>query len=213
MHDIPKAKGCYQQCLAAPATSLDMLRQELSNPDALVRHVAAIQLIFHHPTEVPEATIDELTATFLRVSEGTSQDDPLVTDYTEATLNEEDEDWHDLQQDIALAFARLPANPNSPAIAPLVRVWQDDRSFYEAMLAAVVIAFPLSVLPVPPDSLNETQKSVLRALVPVKKRRFFGGSQKGEEAIWRSCEDTVYMLAERGLPNSPEAMRAYLHLD
>jgi hypothetical protein len=208
MYDIQRAKVVFQECLANPKGSLHMLRQEISNPDSVIRHVAAVQLIDHYPKEVPESVIAELLATLQKVSRASAGSDPLHDGYLEATASEDD--WRDLGQDIAQAFAKLPANPASSAIVPLVQIWQESagRSFYEAVLAAIALAFPVSAVPVSLSSLNTAQRSVLCALVSDQKRGIL--RRRVSDAIWTLCLNTDPMLVERGLPTSKATMQVFL---
>jgi hypothetical protein len=165
----------------------------VADPDDLVRHVAGVQLALHHPTEVPGAITQELLDTLLRVSRPSDRS-PLTAEYTEAT--DDGEDCWDLGQHIALALAHLPAGSSEFAVPELVALWRRDRQFYEAVLAAVALAFPEGGRPAVP-ALRESQRAVLRALV-------------GDDAVWTFCGDTAPMLVARGLPGSRRGMQAFL---
>jgi hypothetical protein len=101
-----------------------------------------------------------------------------------------------LGQHIALAFARLPAASAEFAVPELVALWQRDRQFYEAVLAAIAIAFPEGGRPAV-SVLSASQRAVLQALV-------------GDDAVWTFCGDTAPMLLARGLPRSRRDMQAFL---
>jgi hypothetical protein len=183
----------YRVAVAEPVKALSILRQAAADPDELVRHVAAIQLAIHHPTEMPEAATRELLGTLLRVSRK-SDPTPLTSEYIQAT--DDGEDCWELGQHIVLALARLPAGSAEFAVPELVALWQRDRQFYEAVLAAVALAFSAGGRPTA-SALNASQRAVLHALV-------------GDEAVWTFCGDTAPMLAARGLPGSRRGMQAFL---
>jgi hypothetical protein len=183
----------YRNAVADPAIALPQLRRALADSDDLVRHIAAVRLALHYPMEIPEATTRELLNTLLQVSR-TSGRLSLGAGYAEAT--EDSEDCGDLGQDIVLALARLPAGSADFAIPELVALWQRDRQFYEAVLAAVALAFPEGGSPAA-SALNQLQRALLQALV-------------GDNAVWTYCGDPAPMLVARGLPGSQRAMRSFL---
>jgi hypothetical protein len=193
MGDIGRAATLYREATADPVSALPQLRRGVADPDDLVRHVAAVQLAFHHPTELTESATRELLGTLLRVSR-VSDRAPLTSEYAEAT--DDGEDCWDLGQHIALALARLPAGSAKFAVPELVTLWQRDRQFYEAVLAAVALAFPEGGRPAA-SALSDSQRAVLRALV-------------GDDAVWTFCWDTAPMLVARGLPDSRRGMQAFL---
>jgi hypothetical protein len=193
MGDVRRAGTLYRAAAADPVTALPQLRRGVADPDDLVRHVAGIQLALHHPSELPESVTRELLNTLLRVSR-VSDRSPLTAEYTQAT--DDGEDCWDLGQHIALALARLPTGSAEFAVPELVALWQRDRQFYEAVLAAVAIAFPEGGSPAV-SALSVSQRVVLLALV-------------GDDAVWTLCGDTAPILAARGLPGSRRGMQAFL---
>jgi hypothetical protein len=165
----------------------------VADPDDVVRHVAAVQLALHHPGKLPESATRELLGTLVRVSR-VSDRSHLTAEYTAAT--DDGEDCWDLGQHIALALARLPAGSAEFAVPELVALWQRDRQFYEAVLAAVALAFPEGGRPAA-ATLSGSQRAVLQALV-------------GDDAVWTFCMATAPLLAARGLPGSRPGMQAFL---
>jgi hypothetical protein len=193
MGDIQRAAALYREGNADPVKALPQLRRAVTDPDDLVRHVASVQLAFHHPTEMTESTTRELLATLLQVSR-VSDRSPLTPEYAEAT--DDGEDCWDLGQHIALALACLPAGSADFAVPELVALWQRDRQFYEAVLAAVALAFSEGGRPTP-SALSQSQRAVLLALV-------------GDDAVWTFCGDTAPMLMARSLPESLRGMQSFL---
>jgi hypothetical protein len=119
----------------------------------------------------------------------------LSQEYTEVTATKDD--CHDLGQDIAYALARLPVGSAGFAVLPLLGLWRQQRSFYEAVLAAIALSFPPSAAKVPASRLSKAQRAVLEALTE-------------DEPVWTCCGDTAPLLADRGLPTTRKAVRKYL---
>lgn len=193
MGDVRQAATLYRKVTADPVSALPYLLQAVVDPDDLVRHVAGVQLAFHHPAALPESATRELLSTLLRVSR-VSDRSPFTAEYAEAT--DDGEVCWDLGQHIALALARLPAGSADFAVPELVVLWQRDRQFYEAGLAALALTFPERDLPTA-AALSGLQRTVLHALV-------------SDDAVWTFCGDTAPMLSARGLPGSQRDMRLYL---
>ncbi|QEL20927.1 hypothetical protein [Limnoglobus roseus] len=193
MGDVRRAAALYRDTNADPVEALPRLRHGASDPDDLVRHMAAVQLAFHHPRALPEAVARELLGTLGRVSRA-SVSSSLISEYTRAT--DDGEDCWDLGQHIALALARLPAGSGDFAVPELVALWQRDRQFYEVALAAVSLSFPEGGRPTA-SALSELQQSVLVALT-------------GDDAVWTFCMPTAPLLAARGLPTTRHGMQAFL---
>ncbi len=185
MDSMAEAAELYQQAIADPGLALARLRRTLASPNDLLRHIAAAQVAFHFPSELPGSSIREMLNTLIQVS-SESAPTRLSTEYAEATCG--DDGCWDLGQHLAMALARLPAGSADFAVPELVSLWQRDRQFYEAILAAVALSFPESAQPVQPP-LSENQRRVLESLV-------------GDEAIWNLCAETVPGLTSRGLPGS-----------
>src|SRR5262249_40332772 len=154
MGDVQRAAALYRAAMADPATARPELRRRVADPDELVRHVAAVQLAFHHPADLPGPATRELLSTLLRVSRS-SDESSLIPEY--AAASDDGEDCWDLAQHIALALARLPAGSADFAVPELVALWQQDRQFYEVALAAVALAFPKGGSPAA-SALSELQR-------------------------------------------------------
>jgi hypothetical protein len=185
MGDVRRAAELYTDTKTNPALALSQLQR--------VRHIATVQLGFHHPAHLPSAAVRELLDTLLRVSQG-SDTSPLTNEYAEAT--DDGEDCWDLCQHIALALACLPAGSADFAVPELVGLWRRDRQFYEAVLAAVALSFPEGGRP-SASALSASQRGVLVALA-------------GDEAVWKFCGDTAPILEARGLPGSRVGMQSFL---
>jgi hypothetical protein len=119
----------------------------------------------------------------------------LSQEYAKVTMTVDD--CNDLGQDIAIAFAYLPAGSADFAVMPLLRLWAQGKAFYEVALAAIALSFPLAPGSTPASRLSATQRAVLQALTE-------------DDPIWTCCGDTGPMLAVRGLPTTKRAMRKYL---
>jgi hypothetical protein len=193
MGDVRRAAAIYRDATADPVASLPRLRTGVADPDALVRHVAAVQLAIHSPIDLPASAVRELLDTLLRVSRP-SDLSPLTPEYAEAT--DDGEYCWDLGQHIALALAQLPTGSADFAVPELVGLWKRDRQFYEAVLAAVALSFPEGGRPVAVD-LSESQRAVLAVIAD-------------DEPLWSCCGDTVPALEARGLPTSRHEMRSIL---
>ena len=191
MGNVRRAASLYREVTVERAKALPQLQRSVADQDDLVRHVAAIQLAFNYPADMPESAARELLATLLMVSRVS---DRLSSEYSEAT--QDGEDYWDLGQHIALAMACLPAGSAEFAVPDLVTLWQRDRQFYEAVLAAIALAFPEGGRPTA-ATLNETQRTVLKALV-------------GDAPVWDCCMATVPVLEARGLPSSRHCMQSFL---
>jgi hypothetical protein len=191
MGDVARAATLYQQTMVDPIAGLPGLRRAAADPDDLVRHVAMVQLAFHCPAELTEAAIHELLATLLRVSR-IGDNSAIAREYAAAT----DEDCWDLGQHIALALARLPVGSADFAVSELVSLWQRDRQFYEAALAAIALSFP-EADHFAATAVSESQRAVLVALVR-------------DEAVWTCCGDTSPILVARGLPGTRRGMESFL---
>lgn len=193
MGNIARARDLFLKVEEDPSTARAALLQAVLDSDSLVRHVAAVQLACHYPELVPEPIVREMVGTLVGEARWLDDEPAISREYTEATVTEDD--CHDLGQDIALALACLPTGFDFAAVS-LVHLWQGERQFYEAALAALALSFPPDGHPIAAE-LNDTQRSVLLALV-------------ADIAIWTYCGDTVPMLAERGLPTTNAEMRAFL---
>jgi hypothetical protein len=194
MGDVKRATALYGQVTAGSVAGLPELRRAVTDPDALVRHVAAVQLAFHRPTELPESAVRELLGTLVALSRRVPDKSSLAADYTVVT--DDGEDCWELSQHITMALARLPAGSADFAVPELVALWQRDRQFYEAVLAAIALSFPEGGRPVA-STLSNSQRTVLAALTD-------------DEAIWTFCGDTAPMLLARRLPTSRGALRSFL---
>jgi len=193
MSDVPRAASLYREVTADPISALPQLRRGVADPDELVRHVAAVQLAFHHPAELTGATTSELLETLLRVSE-MSDTSPLTPEYAAAT--DDGENCWDLGQHIALALARLPVGSADFAVPKLVALWERDRQFYEAVLAAIALTFAEGDRP-RASALSPPQRAVLAAMVE-------------DEPVWDCCVATAQLLQARGLPSSRGGMQSFL---
>jgi hypothetical protein len=193
MGDVRRAAALYREATANPTVASPQLRRVVADPDELVRHVAAVQLALHSPADLPTSAARELLGTLLRVSR-VGDTSSLTPEYAAAT--DDGEDCRDLGQDIALALARLPAGSADFAVPELIALWQRDRQFYEAVLAAVALSFPEGGRPVA-SALSELQRAVLGALL-------------GDEPVWTCCMVTAPMLQARGLPGSRHGMQSFL---
>ena len=195
MGEVLRAAELFREASGNPAAARAALLQGLSDSDVLVRHVAAVQLAKHFPVQVPEPAIREMVETLLGEPRRLQGEPPIYREYSEATVSEES--CHDLGQDLALALARLPAGSADFAVPALVALWQGDRQFYEAVLAAICLAFPERGDRPPASALSDVQQGVLQALLE-------------DAAVWLFCGDTAPLLAARGMPDTPTSMREYL---
>jgi hypothetical protein len=192
MGDVQRAAVLYKTAAADPVAALPELRRGVVDPAALVRHIAAVQLAFHHPAELPVPATRELLDTLVRVCQ--SDESSLTAEYVDAS--DDGEDCWDLGQHIALALARLPTGSADWAVPVLVSLWQRDRQFYEAALAAISLSFPEGGHHTA-SALSELQRTVLVALT-------------GDDAVWGCCMTTAPLLAARGLPSTRRGMVAFL---
>jgi hypothetical protein len=78
-----------------------------------------------------------------------------------------------------------------------VDLWNQDRQFYEAALAAIALAFAPAPTAHPAEKLTDDQRQLLQALLQ-------------DEPIWSCCGDIAPTLTARGLPASRSAMSAFL---
>lgn len=191
MGDVARAARLYEQSTANPIAGLPGIRRAAADPDDLVRHVAMVQLAFHRPAELAISAIHELLDTLVRVS-GVGNSRPITREYAAAT----GVDCWDLGQHIAVALASLPAGSADFAVSELLDLWQRDRQFYEAALAAIALSFPESDR-LPASAVNESQRAVLVALVR-------------DDAVWTCCGDTSPILIARGLPGTRSGMESFL---
>jgi len=60
---------------------------------------------------------------------------PVASSYSEVTATEDDRPM--LQQELTLALTRLPPGSADFAVSQLINLWNRDRQFYEAALAAI----------------------------------------------------------------------------
>lgn len=185
MGDVDRAKRIAQWAMSDDAASRDDLLSALRDPSLLARLTAAIQVANKGVAPLPEPNTREIADALL-----CGRDATLDREYANATAT--DEDYRDLEQDLALALAALPAGSADYAILPLIAFWQSRRQFYEAALAALALAFGPSGARTA-ARLTPLQRSVLTALTE-------------NDPIWTCCGDTVPMLSARGLPESRERM-------
>ncbi|MDB5384908.1 MAG: hypothetical protein JWM11_554 [Planctomycetaceae bacterium] len=193
MGDVRRAAALYRAATADPAAALPQLLSGVTDLDELVRHVAAVQLALQLHSELQAPVARELLDTLLRVSQPSDRS-LLTTEYAAAT--DDGEACWDLGQHIALSLACVPPGSADFAVPELISLWQRDRQFYEAVLAAVALTFPDGGRPLA-TALTELQSRVLIALTE-------------DEAIWTFCRDTRQLLDARGLPQSRQGMRAFL---
>jgi hypothetical protein len=189
LNDTERAKEAIRRAASDAAGSRDHLLAALRDPSRLVRLTAAIELGTRGIAPLPEQSVRDVADALLH-----GRDADLDEAYAEATATEDD--VRDLEQELALALAALPAGWADFAILPLIELWRRDRQFYEAALAAIALAFGPSDVP-RADGLSAPQRHVLVAL-------------SEDESIWNCCGDAGPLLAERGLPQSQRALRAFL---
>jgi hypothetical protein len=175
-------------------SSVAELLSSLVHNDALVRTVAGIQLANRFPDQLPESSIRELLDTLARLEY--FDELAVAAEYGDITATELD-DFHDLGQDIVLAFQSLRSGQADFAIYRLLEFWSFDEQFYELAHAMLALAFPLTDSCPEPSSLSGLQKRILQALVKT-------------EPIWRSDMSFGDTLVSHGLPESRQDMRQYL---
>jgi hypothetical protein len=180
-----QAAELYQSAAHPSPTTLDSLVEALAAPDALVRHVAGIELAKLDPNRLPEKSIRELLDTLARLEY--LERLPLEQEYAEATVNEGDSKW--LGQEIVLAFAALHCSQADYVIPRLLEFWSFDSQLYELAHAMLALAFPVTSTRVEKEALSGVQYRILQALVV-------------ESAIW--CSDGYWagVLSKHGLPQS-----------
>jgi hypothetical protein len=195
MGNVDRAQALFRSVAVDPAASRDALLSALSDDDQLLRMTAAVQLAHRRLAPLADGVIREMVQMLLGERRRLEEEPPIYQEYSEATATAED--VHDLGQDLALALAELPAGSADFAIRPLVDLWQQDVQFYEAILAAIALAFAPIEIARPAQQLTEDQRYLVRALA-------------NDQAVWTCCGDTAPRLAERGLPASRATMHSYL---
>jgi hypothetical protein len=182
---LRRATELYREAAHPLPTTRDALVAALSDPETLVRHMAAIELAKLDPQRLPEQSIHELLDTLARLEY--LERLPLEEEYAQVT--ETDDDCKCLGQEIALAFAALPCGQADYVIPRLLEFWSFDSQFYELAHAMLALAFPVTSTRVEKESLSRLQYRILQALV-------------SEEAIWRSDGFWPGALSAHGLPQT-----------
>jgi hypothetical protein len=179
------AADLYRAASHPSSATPDDLAEALSAPEALVRHVAAIELAKLDPERLPEQSIRELLDTLARGEY--LERLPLEAEYSEVTSTEED--CKGLGQEIVQAIAALHCGQADYVIPRLLEFWSFDSQFYELAHAMLALAFPVTGSPVEKGKLSGVQKRILQALVE-------------EKEIWRGDGFWPDALSEHGLPQS-----------
>lgn len=201
---IPEARNLLQDRIAKEkdklvraALMLNLAKAKVANAEEilaracesekskLLRLTAGVALCNLAPEKMPGNVVHHMALALRKENSGLSEQYLVASD------------GKDLQHDIALALAKVPAGRADSAVPVLLEVWQEGTDFYEAALAAIALAFPKTKARIAGSQLRPVQRHVLRGLI-------------SDEAIWRYCGDTAPLLASRGLPRDRNAMRLLL---
>jgi hypothetical protein len=189
-----RAAELYQAAAHPSPTTPDTLLEALYASEALVRHVAAIELAKIDPERLPEQSLRELLDTLARLEY--LERLPLEEEYSQATATDE-EDGKCVGQEIVLAFAALRCGQADYVIPRLLEFWSFDSQFYELAHAMLALAFPLTRSRIEKEALNGVQYRILQALV-------------AEGAIWGSDASWSSALTAHGLPQSRDEVSRLL---
>jgi len=188
-----RAASLFHRISLSDEQAKDALIQALSDQDALVRHVAAIELAQLAPSRLPESSIRELLDTLGRLEYFEKL--AIEEEYFEVTATEND--FLTLDQQIVVAFCALNCGQADYVVARLLEFWSFDSQFYELGRALLALTFPSSNLPIRREELNNRQYRVLQALV-------------AETEIWTSDATWPRTLAKHGLPQNRGSVRELL---
>jgi hypothetical protein len=166
------------------------LVQSLSDPEPLVRHVAAIALAQRWPDQLPETVIRELLDTLARLEY--LERLPIEDEYSAATATEEDCGY--LANDIVVAFTQLACGQADFVIPRLLEFWSFDPQQYDFGHALLALTFPRTRKKVVGSRLTGVQQRVLEAAVR-------------QDDIWQGDAFWPPALAAHGLPRTNEGMR------
>jgi hypothetical protein len=195
MEEHERAADLFRESRHLSDDTPDRLERSLTDPSALVRHVAAIALAGIDPDRLPEPSIRELLDTLVKLEN--REPLPIEESYIEATVTEDEEDAGALGQDIALALASLRCGQADFAIPRLLAFWAFDSRFYELAYALLGLTFPVMNSPVQARSLSQVQNNILDALLR-------------EPAIWSHDLIFVKHLSARGLPQTRQEMQSFV---